>query len=225
MAVSFVSGLAFRATGRAPHEWIGVGFAVLLGLHLAINWRWCKALFLGRYGARRILNTMTNMVLLVSVILLCVTGIMNSRHIFGFSRYFEGETPRRLHSVSAYWSLIFIGIHTGLHWETIMGAFRRATGGDWQSRSASIGSKLAVLLVVLGGVWASCDRAMGAKLFLGFAFDFWEPGRPLALFYVANFAIAGVYAIAAHYLLWTIKRMNESSRWCGSKRLKKVETV
>jgi hypothetical protein len=202
MAVLFVSGLAFRTTGRAPHEWIGVSFAAFIGLHLAINLGWYKALFRGGYNARRVLHTITNMALLVSMALLCVTGVMNSRHVFGFSQYFDGKSLRLLHSAAAYWSLIFIGVHTGLYWETVMGAFRRLVGGNRQSNAVSLGLQLVALLTVfVGGVWASYDRAMGSKLFLGFAFDFWEPGRPLVLFYAANFAIVGVYAIAAHYIL------------------------
>ena len=198
MTLLFVTSLAFRSTGTAPHEWIGVGFAVLFGLHTAVNLGWYRTLFTGRYGVRRACNTLTNMALLVSMLVLCVTGILNSRHIFGLSQYFDGAGPRELHSFAAYWSLVFIGIHAGLHWDMIRGAFRKAFGKPenlsylWAARSAAF-------LAVIGGVWASFDRLMGSKLFLGFSFDFWDPSRPLALFYVANLAIIGMYAIAAHY--------------------------
>lgn len=199
LAVLFVSGLAFRATGRVSHEWLGIGFALLFGLHLAINAGWYRRLFQGRYGMKRTLNTATNMALLASILLLCVTGVMNSRHIFGLSQYFDGESLRWLHSAAAYWSLVFIGVHTGLHWEMILGAFHRLAGQGLRSRVLRLGLQAATLFVAVCGVWASYDRAMGSKLFLGFAFDFWDSERPLILFYTANFAIVGLYAIAAHY--------------------------
>ena len=200
MAALFISGLAFRSTGRASHEWIGVGFAAFFGLHIAINFGWCRALFRGKYGTRRILNTMTNAALLVAMLILCVSGMLNSRHVFGLSQFFDGEYLRLLHSAAAYWGLVFIGVHTGLHGEMILGFFSRLAGGRL-SRTAGAVLRAASLLLLAAGVWASFDRAMGSKLFLGFAFDFWDSSRPLALFYAANFAIVGTYAIAAHYAL------------------------
>jgi hypothetical protein len=207
MVALFVAALAFRATGRAPHEWIGVGFTALLGLHIAVNLGWYKILFRGRYNAWRTVNTVTNMALLTSMLVLCVTGVMNSRHIFGFSRYFNGESLRRIHSLTAYWNLVFIGVHTGLHWKMVMGAFRKLA---WSGRASANGAALyalraATLLVMSMGVWASYDRDMGAKLFQGFAFDFWDPGRPLILFFAGNLAIVGIYAIVAHYTFKLVK--------------------
>jgi hypothetical protein len=42
-------------------------------------------------------------------------------------------------------------------------------------------------------VYASFDREMGAKLFLGYSFGFWAPDRPAILFFSHNLAIMGVY--------------------------------
>ena len=201
MAVLFVSGLAFRATGRIPHEWIGFGFALAFFLHLAVNLGWCRKLFTGQYSARRTLNTATNAALLAAMGILCVTGVLNSRHIFGLSQFFDGETLRSLHSAAAYWGLVLIGVHTGLHWEFIQAGQSRLIVRCRKNSITRIAFQLAALFVVAGGIWASCDRAMGSKLFLGFAFDFWDPSRPLALFYAANFAIVGVYAITARFAL------------------------
>ena len=200
MTLLFVSALAFRATGRAPHEWIGVTFAVLLGLHTTVNLGWYKALFKGRYGMRRTLNTGTNAALLASMATVCVTGVLQSRHVFGLSRLFDGETLRALHSLAAYWSMVFIGIHTGLHWQMVVGFFQKTFGGRAIPASRIL-MRLSALGVVLCGVWASFERVMGSKLFLGFSFDFWDPSRPVAFFYAANLALIGLYAATVHYAL------------------------
>lgn len=205
MAVLFISGLAFRSTGRLAHEWLGMGFVVLFLLHLAINFGWCRTLFTGRYSLGRTLNTLTNAALLVAMIVLCFTGVMNSRHVFGFSQFFDGAYLRQLHSAAAYWGLVIIGVHTGMHWEMISGALRRLAKRGKQSCAAGVVLRLTALLVVACGVWASFDRAMASKLFLGFAFDFWDPSRPLVFFYAANLAIAGTYALGTHYALKIIR--------------------
>jgi hypothetical protein len=42
---------------------------------------------------------------------------------------------------------------------------------------------------------------MGSKLFLGYSFDYWNPERPMILFFTSNLAIMGVYIFVTHYAL------------------------
>lgn len=205
MVLLFVTSLAFRATGREAHEWIGLAFCLLLILHTVWSWGWYKSLLTGRYSTRRTLNAITNLALVAAMFALCLCGIMNSRHIFGFSQYVDGENIRQIHCFSAYWGLVLIGIHTGLHWDMIMGAVRKQFGFAKVSKATAFGLRLAVIAVVGLGVWASYERDMASKLFLGFSFDFWPPERPLMLFYLCNLAIPGVYAVIAHYASQTLK--------------------
>jgi hypothetical protein len=58
------------------------------------------------------------------------------------------------------------------------------------------------------GVRASFDRCIGAKLFQGFAFDFWDPERPALLFYAENIAIPALYAVAARWTSKILKAMS-----------------
>lgn len=200
MAVLFATSLAFRATGREAHEWVGMAFCLLLAVHTVWNWGWYRNLFTGKYTVRRAVSAITTLALVAAMAALCVCGILNARHIFGFSHFIDGENIRRLHSLAAYWCLVFIGVHTGLHWEMIMSAIRKpfCSGG---TRIVAVFPARTLAVIVVGfGVWASCERDMASKLFLGFSFDFWPPERPLALFYACNLAIAGVYVFITHYI-------------------------
>ena len=199
MIVLFVTALAFRATGGVIHEWAGAGFILLFAAHTAVNLGWYRSLFKGRHGVRRMLGAMTNMALLFSMLTVCVTGIMQSRHIFGPAHHFDGASLHALHSLASYWSMVFIGIHTGLHWDMIMGFLSKSTRGAKKAGALPM-TWMAALLVIPGGVWAWFDRVMGSKLFLGYSFDFWDPSRPLALFYAANLAIIGLYAVIAYHI-------------------------
>jgi hypothetical protein len=55
-------------------------------------------------------------------------------------------------------------------------------------------------LIAAGGIWAFIDRAIFLKLFQGVSFDFWNPERPLILFYAANFSLMGLFACIAYYV-------------------------
>lgn len=198
MVPLFVTSLAFRTTGREAHEWLGMGFCLLLAIHTLWNWGWYKGLLTGRYGPRRVVNTAVNLALVVTMAALCVCGILNSRHIFGFSRFIDGEYVRQIHTIAAYWSLVLVGIHTGLHWEMIIGAVRKQFySGDMRKAAILLHKTLAVIIVGCG-LWAFYERDMASKLFMGFSFDFWPPDRPLSLFYACNLAIVGLYIFIGH---------------------------
>lgn len=208
MVLLFVTSLAFRATGREAHEWIGMSFCLLLILHTIWNWGWYKNLFVGKYNSRRTVNTITNLALVAAMLALCVCGILNSRHIFGFSQYIDGEGVRQIHSLAAYWGLAIIGIHTGLHWNMIMAAIRKPFGMD--GKAATYLLRVFAVLIVALGVWASYERDMASKLFLGFSFDFWPPNRPLWIFYACNLTIIGVYVCIGHFAHRALKQIRST---------------
>jgi hypothetical protein len=59
---------------------------------------------------------------------------------------------------------------------------------------------IAVVIAVYG-LYASFDRDMGSKLFLGYSFDYWDLERPAILFFAGNLAIMGLYVFVTHYAL------------------------
>lgn len=197
MTVFYLGALGCRLTGAVPHEWLGLAFFGLSALHLAVNHRWYKRIHKGKYTFRRCCNTVFNLLLPVVMAALCVTGIMNSRHVFGFLNLKGGMDIRQLHSLSAYWGIVLLGIHTGLQWMRVLPVIGRLTGLAARSRL----NVSAALLLAGYGVWASFDREMGSKLFLGFGFDFWDAARPAFLFFTHNLAILALYATVTHYAL------------------------
>lgn len=198
MTLLFVTSLAFRITGSAPHEWIGMVLCVLFVTHCIINRRWFGNLFSGRYGMRRALNTSINLGLLAVMLILCLCGIANSDHVFGFLHFTGGMKFRQIHSLMAYWGLVLIGIHAGIHWRVVINTTRKLAGISGENKLRTAVLRLSAVTLVVFGVWASFDRDMGSKLFLGFSFDFWDPSRPIVLFFVSDLAILGIYACLTH---------------------------
>lgn len=195
----FVTSLAFRSTGREAHEWVGVSFCLLFIVHTLWNWGWYKNIFTGTYSTRRTINIIINLALLATMTALCVCGIANSRHVFRFSQIIDGERARQLHSLAAYWSLVLVGVHIGLHWDMIVAAARKRLNFGNPRKRALLLNRMLVCAVLGFGVWASFERDMGSKLFLGFSFDYWPADQPLALFYVCHLTIMGNYVFVAHY--------------------------
>lgn len=187
------AALAFRVTGRAAHEWLGLGFCLALALHLFWNRRWFAVLFRGRYGLRRVLTLSVNLALCAAVCLVFCCGALNSRHVFHLSGFVDGQTLRQIHCLAAYWMLVFSGLHLGLHGDMLLARFR--------VRLPKTAGRIAAALIVGFGLFACRERDMAAKLFQGFSFDFWDPSAPTVLLFAYNVGIALMFAVPAHYAL------------------------
>lgn len=203
MTLLYVTALGCRLTGSLAHEWVGLVFCVLCILHLAINRFWYANMVRGKYSIRRYLNTSLNLLLPVAMVTLFATGIMSSRHVFGFLDLKGGMDIRELHSLAAYWGLVLLGMHTGVQWARVLVVLKVASVMPNRLTGAR---RFLAFLSATYGVWASFDRAMGSKLFLGFSFDYWDVDTPVFLFFTHNLAILTLYAVLTHYALKVIAK-------------------
>ena len=206
LAVFFLAALGFRVTGGKVHEWNGLLWCILVVVHCWWNRRWFTVFFKGKYSLWRIANALAILLLAFGMVTICITGLINSSHILGFLKL-DGNFPaRQIHTIVAHWSLVLVGIHIGMQWRKITSVVRTKFGWAGPSSFTRGALRIFAAAVAFAGVWASFDRAMGAKLFYGSAFDFWSPDRPSILFFAANFAILGVYAIAAHIVFLATRK-------------------
>ncbi|MEG6501546.1 DUF4405 domain-containing protein [Desulfovibrio sp. 1214_IL3152] len=201
MLVLFLASLGFRLTEEKTHEWLGMALFTLFAVLTWINRRWYTNLFKGKYTLRRLVNTAVNLSLLGLMLLLAAGGMMNSRFVLSFLELKGGMQYREWHTLAAYWGLVIIGIHTGMHWSMISGFVRKMTGNALLHPVTLTALRILAFTVLAFGIWASFDREMGAKLFLGFGFDYWDMERPAVLFYASAFSIMALYAFITHLVM------------------------
>ncbi len=84
LVVALIGAMSNKITENAIHEWLGLSMIVMLIVHNALNWRWFTALFRGRYGIRRIVNSSITLLLLASLLVLLASAVMISRTVFPF---------------------------------------------------------------------------------------------------------------------------------------------
>jgi hypothetical protein len=191
----------YRATGDAAHEWIGVSVCAVCITHNALNRNWYKNIFKGAYNFRRGVLAIINLLLVVAMAALIITGLMHSRAVLALLNLPGGMLLRLIHTTSAYWCLPLIGAHLGLNWGMILNAFRKVTKTNRVNHTGKIILRTITLALVVFGVWSSFDRDMFSKLFLGFSFDYWPEERPVILFFVVNLSIMVMYGSITHYTL------------------------
>lgn len=211
MTILVVLAFAYPLTGNTVHELIGfVVLGFFLVHNLAINSRWYATLFKGKYNARRIASIAINLLVLLTIVTLVVSGVVNSRLIGAALGIEEDVLPREIHTTAAYWFLVLMSIHLGMHWRMVMAEARKFFGGSAGGNLRPVLLRCATAVVAAYGVRASLERNLYAKLVAYYSFDFWDSDGSLmaAIVYLAHYvAIIGVYVSLTHYVLkWSQKR-------------------
>jgi hypothetical protein len=193
--------MAYMRIGLQGHEWIGVAMIVLIILHNILNRAWYANLFKGTYSPVRILQTTINILMLLSILGLAVSGIILSQYVFGFLNISGvASFARTLHLLSAYWGFIFMSLHLGLHWDMIVRMIQKAFPPRRTTAAGKVISVVVAVLAALYGLFAFIKHDIGSYLFLQTMFVFFDMEEPLLLFFTEYLAIMGLFVFAAHYM-------------------------
>ena len=212
MTVLLLFLMARQLTGDSAHEWLGVGMLVLWITHHILNRSWYSHLFNGIYTPVRIVQTVINFVLLLSMLGLMVSGIILSREIFAFLPISGGVAlARRLHVLSAFWGFVLMVLHLGLHWNMILGMVRKATG-PVSSKLLRIILRIAAVFIAGYGVYALIKNQILSYLFLMSSFVFFDFERPVLLFFTEYIAMMGLFIFLAHYGSKGLRKLNKKRK-------------
>ena len=207
MTVLLLFLMARQFTGDSAHEWLGAGMLILWIVHHILNRSWYSHLFKGKYMSARILQTVTNFAVFLSMLGLMVSGIILSREVFAFLPISGGiALARPLHVLSAFWGYVLMALHLGLHWNMILGMGRKAVG-PVSSKPLRILLRIAAALVAGYGLYAFLKNQFLSYMFLMSSFVFFDFERPVLLFFTEYIAIMGLFIFLAHYASKEIQRL------------------
>lgn len=207
MTVLLLFLMARQLTGDSAHEWLGAGMLILWIAHHILNRSWYSHLFKGKYTSARILQTVTNFAVLISMLGLMVSGIILSREVFAFPPISGGiALARPLHVLSAFWGYVLMALHLGLHWNMIL-SMRRKAVGPVSSKPLRILLRIAAALVAGYGLYAFLKNQFLSYMFLMSSFVFFDFERPVLLFFTEYIAIMGLFIFLAHYTSKGIQRL------------------
>lgn len=210
LALLFLMG--YHLWGEELHEWVGAGMLLLFIAHHILNGYWYKTLFKGKYNALRILTLCTTSLVLVSMLAQMYSGIVISRYVFDFLPFGGGMSLARwLHILGAYWGFLLMSLHLGLHWNMILGMFRKATRIKSSSKVRSIIAFIVGLVIAGYGVWVFIGRAFPTYLFLKSEFVFLDYSEPKILFTIDYLALMGLCIFTAHYSTKLIRKFKKKT--------------
>ncbi|MCR0385014.1 DUF4405 domain-containing protein, partial [[Clostridium] innocuum] len=183
MAMLFLMGYHFW--GKILHEWVGAGMFLLFIAHHILNFSWYRSIFKGKYTAVRVITICIDLLVLLAMLMQMYSGIVMSRYVFDFIPINGGiSLARRLHILGAYWGFLLMSLHLGLHWNMILGMFRKAAGIKSKAKSRSMIAFVIGLVIAGYGLWAFIGRDFPTHLFLKSEFVFLDYSEPKILFYI-----------------------------------------
>jgi len=180
--------MAYSLVGELWHEIAGVAMTALFLAHHILNRRAAAALFRGRQTPERLFSTAVTLLLCAVMILLPLSGIAMSRHLFTFLPAGGLAAPARtVHLLASHWGLALMGVHLGQHADSMLAGAKRRRG-VWLPLAA------ALTAVACWGAYQFLRRGLWDYMTLKTQFVYFDYGEPRLLFFVSYLAIVACFA-------------------------------
>ncbi|MEO8686080.1 MAG: DUF4405 domain-containing protein [Devosia sp.] len=201
MAALLLLSLAYWWLDNVPHEIFGTGLFVLIAWHISMNRSWFTNLFRGRYNGRRIFTVLLHVLLIVNMAVLLMTSIIISKSVLALLPLPKSTFLRQIHWFTAYWVMIVVGIHLGLHWTRVMMLLRSMLGLSSGSAPRTWVLRVAALVLAVFGVWSFLVLGVWGKLTFTYSLDFWDFTASVTPFFGYWSGVIGLPAVFTHYLI------------------------
>ncbi|MST72459.1 hypothetical protein [Olsenella porci] len=168
--VAMLLDLAFLVarslTGFAIHEWLGIGFFVLVIAHNLLNRPWWKTLRRGRWTPLRVVVAVPILLLAgMGVVLLLTIGPLTTALPLRLPSPLGVWTSRSVHAGLACWIYVLAQFHVGTH-------CGRGLRGWWRSAKGSARLLSVVVCLALLALGSYDFVVMGFPVHLAFAYGF-----------------------------------------------------
>ena len=188
--------MAYSLVGETAHEILGICMGILFIAHHILNIQWYKNLFRGKYTPARILGTVINLALTLTILLQMVSGILVSKHVFVFLKISSGASiGRTIHLLCAYWGFMLMAAHLGMHVHSMA-----ARMGMGRRPGLSRVLRYVFMAVSAYGIYAFIKRDLADYLFMKTAFVFFDYSEPVLLFLADYISIMVLTATVFFYL-------------------------
>ena len=211
MTLGLLFLMGYQFWPDAAHEWAGAGMFLLFILHHVLNGNWYRTIFKGKYTPARILQLVIDLLVLLAMLGLMVSGVILSNHVFDFLNIRGGVAfARLLHMAASYWGFVLMALHLGLHWGMFLGMAKKALKLR-PSRTRQILLPILGAAVAIYGLIAFVRRDLITYMLVRTHFVFFDFSEPIPLFYLDYLAMMGTFIFLAYYAGRLLRRTSGSA--------------
>ncbi|CDM68043.1 putative membrane protein [Clostridium bornimense] len=168
MTIIYLLLMTLSITGVLVHEILGVAILVLVMIHIIYHKQWLKVvgqgIFNNRIKVRAKVMWIVDIVMIISMLIIIVTGIGISKYIFSFLNIGNSNIMKSLHVSASYIFLISISIHIGFHFNWVLNMFRRIWGIKEDFKTRKIILRVLAIILVLNGIRVSFQEDIASKI-------------------------------------------------------------
>lgn len=199
--------MAYSLLGETFHEAAGTLMFILFIVHHVMNRGWYRSLRRKGFSPADIFRTVLDLLLIVFMIVQPVTGILMSKHLYTFIDVGGIAAARQIHLVCAYWGLVLLCIHTGIHLVVPVRKLmkKRPAAGKILCTAAAA--------VSCYGVYAFVRRGLADYMFMRKTFAFFDFSEPRVIFLLEYISIMILFMTIGCIIMKTMmpseRRQNE----------------
>ena len=115
MLALFLYLMSYRVTrALGLHAIFGAALFGLFVLHHVLNWRFYRSMFRGKYGFRRVLLVVSDLLLTVAMLFMAASSLGMSGAVVDLGITMT-QIARDMHVVSTAWGYVLMALHLGFH--------------------------------------------------------------------------------------------------------------
>ena len=170
MTITLLLLMLFQITGQQVHEYLGIMMLCLFLEHNFLNRKWYRHLFKGKYKFYRLVQTILNICILITMLGLVYSGMVMAQYV-PFSISESISLARRLHLACSYWGFVLMSVHLGMHLRQMMNMFKKYI--HLKTNVLKI-IKLMIVIICLYGIYCFIQNNMMSYMFLINEFVFFD---------------------------------------------------
>ena len=196
--------MTYSLVGETLHEIVGSAMLVIFITHHILNRKATVAMFKGRQTPARIVNTALNIILFAVMILLPVSGIVMSKHLYTFLPTFGiSGTARIIHLLLSYWGFALFSLHLGLHADIWLNRLKK--------NAAYILLAVVLTLIAAFGVYAFIVNRQYEYMFLQTQFVFFDFDKPQILTFGEYLSMIVLFAWIGYWMKELLRRLQKNT--------------
>lgn len=202
MSVALFLCMSYQFIGQEKHEIAGALLLGLFILHHVLNRNWFRMLTKGKYSAQRIFLTGIDFAVLVTMLLVMISGIRMSRTVFAFLdlKFLSMQTARSLHMVCSYLGFLLMGMHIGIHFGMIQNMMRKVFKIHSKNSYRTWILRAVDFLLVLYGIYALGRRHFLSYITLKMHFVYFDYAEPVIYYLLDLMAIMILMGSIGYYI-------------------------
>lgn len=202
MYLLFMLLMGYHLTSEAAHKYFGIVLLICFVIHNTLNYRWYKVLLKGKYTIIRSIQTVVNLMLIISSIGCFLSALMISVMFFRGTHISNMMMiGRKLHMFSTAWCFVFMSIHLGLH-----------IPATKVSKQAKVILYVLMLAASINGMHHFLARKFYEELFMLAEFKWFDYEKNIIQYLFETICISLVFVTTTYFIKQLIKFLKEKRR-------------